>query len=384
MALKTRARRPPTLMLLSLAITDNVPAVFVAIVNYRTGPMLVACLASLASQVPLLRGGRVIVDDNASGDDSVAHISGAIDANAWGGWCEVIALPRNGGFAYGNNRAIERAQQLDPALAAMLFLNPDTVVRPGFLRALLSHLDSHSQAGIVGASIEDEHGARQRTAHPFPSPLTEFVDGSQLGIAGRLLGLGAMSEPAQDRSHACDWVSGACFAVRRQVFERIGLLDEGLLPVFRGSRLLPARTARRLGAGTSRTRGSSITRVVDRNSRSRAAPAGLLVRVTTALFHQGVRNDRLIAADLLWAIGRAKLPRAASHRPSAERRRSRSRTASGSICSSAMRKPCCAAICAPRRRFRRASRRCLDRHAGRGFRRQARRLRRDRPQRGER
>jgi N-acetylglucosaminyl-diphospho-decaprenol L-rhamnosyltransferase len=289
-----------------LAITDNVPAVFVAIVNYRTGPMLVACLASLASQVPLLRGGRVIVVDNASGDDSVAHISGAIDANAWGGWCEVIALPRNGGFAYGNNRAIERAQQLDPALAAMLFLNPDTVVRPGSLRALLSHLDSHSQAGIVGASIEDEQGARQRTAHPFPSPLTEFVDGSQLGIAGRLLGLGTMSEPAQDRSHACDWVSGACFAVRRQVFERIGLLDEGYFLYFEEVDF--CRRARRAGWACWYVADARIVHHEGSSTGIRAVgrrrPAYWFAS-RRRYFTKAYGTTGLIAADLLWAIGRA-------------------------------------------------------------------------------
>ncbi|MEO9114772.1 MAG: glycosyltransferase, partial [Gemmatimonadaceae bacterium] len=141
---------------------------FVVIVNYRTGPLAVDCLASLVSELPTLRGGRVIVVDNASGDDSVGCIGAAIDANDWGAWAEVIALPRNGGFAYGNNRAIERVREHDPAFGFVVCLNPDAVVRPGALEALVQQLESHVHAGIAGASIEDEHAVQQRSAHTFP------------------------------------------------------------------------------------------------------------------------------------------------------------------------------------------------------------------------
>jgi len=277
-------------------------AVFVAIVNYRTGAMVAECLASLASQVVLLRGGRAIVVDNASGDDSVAVIKAAIVANGWSDWAEVLAAPRNGGFAYGNNRAIERARELDPRHAAVVFLNPDTVVRAGALRALLSHLDSHVDAGIVGATIEDEHGARQRSAHPFPSPLTEFVAGSQLGIAARLVGVSALAE---SRSQRCDWVSGAAFVVRREVFERIGGLDEGYFLYFEEVDF--CRRARRAGWSCWTV---ADARVVHREGsatgirETRRRPA-YWFESRRRYFTRAHGTLGLIAADLLWAMGRA-------------------------------------------------------------------------------
>jgi len=84
--------------------------VFVLIVNYRTGRLVVDCLASLENQVGDLRGGRVIVVDNDSRDDSLDVLRAAVQARAWSAWVEVLALPRNGGFAYGNNAAIARAR----------------------------------------------------------------------------------------------------------------------------------------------------------------------------------------------------------------------------------------------------------------------------------
>jgi glycosyltransferase involved in cell wall biosynthesis len=58
-------------------------AVLVVIVNYRAGPIVVDCLASIASQVQALRGGRVIVVDNDSGDASANFIADAINEKGW-------------------------------------------------------------------------------------------------------------------------------------------------------------------------------------------------------------------------------------------------------------------------------------------------------------
>jgi GT2 family glycosyltransferase len=61
---------------------------FVVIVNYRTGRLAVECLATLREQVGDLRGGRVIVVDNDSGDDSLAVLSAAVAAANWSAWVE--------------------------------------------------------------------------------------------------------------------------------------------------------------------------------------------------------------------------------------------------------------------------------------------------------
>ena len=122
---------------------------FVVIVNYCTDRLVIDCLRSLASEMACLAGGRVIVVDNAFGDGSAAHIAGAIRSHGWNDWAEVIELPRNGRFAYRNNRAINRAAEHAPAFGAIVCLNPDTVVRPGALAALPRHFASNPAAGIA-------------------------------------------------------------------------------------------------------------------------------------------------------------------------------------------------------------------------------------------
>lgn len=145
-------------------------AVFVVIVNYRTGPLVVDCLASLASQVRALRGGRVIVVDNDTGDASANFIAGAINEKGWSGWTELLVMPRNGGFAYGNNAGIRRARDLGGRFAAIVLLNPDAIACAGLIEALVTFLEAHPHAGLAGASIENGHGHRAgRTISPATS-----------------------------------------------------------------------------------------------------------------------------------------------------------------------------------------------------------------------
>ena len=201
--------------------------VFVVIVNYRTGRLAVECLASLESQVDDLRGGRVIVADNHSGDDSLSVLAAAIEDRDWGGWVELLRLPRNGGFAYGNNAGIARARELAPNLHSVVLLNPDTRARAGVIARLIAHLDSHSRAGIAGAAIETDHGERAVSAHVMPSPLGELEGAAELGVLSRLLARYVVSPPPRDAAHVCDWVSGACMAIRREVLDAAGSFDEG-------------------------------------------------------------------------------------------------------------------------------------------------------------
>ena len=207
-------------------------SVFIVIVNYRTGPLVIECLASLVGERAALRGGRVVVVDNASGDDSVATIATAIESNGWGDWAEVLALPLNGGFSYGNNHAIRRAREHDPQLGLVVLLNPDTTVLAGAMAELIGHFDRHPRAGIAGASIENEHGVLQPSAHPFHSPLAELDSAAQLGVLTAMLGARSLSKPATTELQAIDWASGACLAVRAEVFDAIGMFDEGYFLYF--------------------------------------------------------------------------------------------------------------------------------------------------------
>lgn len=212
---------------MSNAIEPNHPtSLLVVIVNYRTASLTIDCLHSLVSEVRSVPGTRVVVTDNNSGDDSVERIGSAIETEGWGDWASLMPLERNGGFAYGNNAAIRPALQSTNPPIYVLLLNPDTIVRPGALKALVDFMNKHPDVGIAGSRLEDPDGTPQRSAFRFHTVLSELESGIRLGVVSKILSNWIVAPPVSDEIHQTDWVAGASMIVRREVFETAGLMDE--------------------------------------------------------------------------------------------------------------------------------------------------------------
>jgi N-acetylglucosaminyl-diphospho-decaprenol L-rhamnosyltransferase len=204
----------------------------VVIVNYRTTDLTIDCLRSLEGEVAGTGGIRVVVTDNASGDDSVARLEAAVRENGWGGWAAVQPLGRNGGFAFGNNAAIRPALASDDPPRYVLMLNPDTVVRPGAVGALVEFMDGRPDVGIAGSRLEEPDGTPQLSSFRFHTVLSELDRGLRLGMVSRLLARWVGTPRVPSSEGPTDWVAGASMIIRREVFDAIGLLDEGYFMYF--------------------------------------------------------------------------------------------------------------------------------------------------------
>lgn len=289
-----------------LAVPVGAMRVWIVIVNYRTARLAVDCLRSVAGQVEDLHGGRVLVVDNASGDGSASMLREAVAAEGWSAWANILEAPRNGGFSYGNNLGIRAALAADEPPEAILLLNPDTVVRPGAFARLAGFLAAHPRAGIVGSRLENAEGGIECSAHRAPSPLGELEAGARLGVLSRLLARHAVSPPRREEAHACDWVCGASMLVRREVFDDVGLMDEGYFLYFEEvdycarARAAGWQVWHEPAARVLHLEGAS-TGIRDR-ARRRAA-YWYDSRRRYFLRHHGLRG--LLLADLLWAAGRS-------------------------------------------------------------------------------
>jgi N-acetylglucosaminyl-diphospho-decaprenol L-rhamnosyltransferase len=188
----------------------------VLIVNYKAYDDLARCLASLS--LHLEPSDEVVVVDYES---DAAALAAAVAGH------RLQTLPRadNLGFAAGVNLAA--AITRSPFL---LLLNPDTVTDTPVVRVLESWMAAHPEVGVAGARVYNANGSVQPSARRFPD-MTTLFGGRSTWLTSRfprnwfsrrnLVGLDS-AVPVD-----VDWVSGACFMTRRDVFDRMGGFDDG-------------------------------------------------------------------------------------------------------------------------------------------------------------
>lgn len=199
--------------------------ILVVIVNYRTAGLTIEAVGSLQPEVAGPFEVRVAVLDNDSRDGSAERIAKALADRQWE-FATLHALPKNGGFAYGNNAAIRPALASSAPPDYVWLLNPDTRVHAGALAALIADLEAHPEAGIAGSRLEEPDGSAQRSAFRFPTVLSELEEGLRFGPASRLLSDHLVAPPVRSEAHEIDWVAGASMLIKRRVFDEVGLFDE--------------------------------------------------------------------------------------------------------------------------------------------------------------
>ncbi|NET58053.1 MAG: glycosyltransferase family 2 protein [Symploca sp. SIO2E6] len=207
---------------------NNLCPLLVVIVNYRTANLTIDCLRSLVSEVQSLPGMQAVVVDNDSGDGSAEKIGTAIKTEGWSDWASLLPSDYNGGFAFGNNAGIRPALKSSNPPPYFFLLNPDSIARPGALKVLVDFMDEHPQAGIAGSALEKPDGEPWHITFRFPTILSELDGGLNLGIVSKLLSNWVIDRSMPpDKPSETDWIPGASFIIRREVFDSIGLMDEG-------------------------------------------------------------------------------------------------------------------------------------------------------------
>lgn len=196
------------------------PDVSICIVNWNGREMLRNLLVSLRDSDPSLQM-QVIVVDNASSDDSLSGAEAAYPG------AQLIRNDRNLGFAKANNQCAAVA-----AARYLLFLNNDTLARPGAITTLVQFLDAHPNYSAAGPKLIGSDNLPQHTGRRLPGfrvilHQRVFVFSNWLRIfAGhyRRYRYGAF-DPEVEAD--LPQLAAAALLVRREMFQRVGGWDEG-------------------------------------------------------------------------------------------------------------------------------------------------------------
>ena len=262
------------------------------------------CLTSINYQKKALNGGKVIVVDNNSQDESVEKIANYIQRNQFDAWVDIVPMSRNGGFAYGCNAGIMHAIALDDSTDYLMLLNPDTVVRADAISSLGNFMDANSQVGIAGSQLENSTGGIENSAHRFHSLMGELLDGARLGFLSRLFSRFETTPALEVGNFQCDWVSGASMMIRRQLIKDIGLLDEKFFLYFEEVDFF--KRAAKAGWQTWYVPAAKVMHIegaaTNIKSAKRRPQYWYDSRRRYFIKHHGVFI--LICADILWGLGR--------------------------------------------------------------------------------
>ncbi|MBL8754891.1 MAG: glycosyltransferase family 2 protein [Planctomycetes bacterium] len=181
------------------------PVLSIVVVNWNTRELLLGLLRRLftAPALPF----EVLVVDNQSADDSVAR------AQAEFPQAIVLPQPKNGGFAYGVNRGLERARG-----RWILLLNTDAEASWDDLAKFVAAAEQEPGVAVFGPRIVDEHGTTQRSTWQRHLPRHYLP---------QALFLGRFTEaPLPQRAEDVDCVSGCVFLIRADVLPQVGGFDE--------------------------------------------------------------------------------------------------------------------------------------------------------------
>lgn len=196
------------------------------ILNYKTPDMTLEALAALMRELAVFPDARVAIVDNDSQDGSLEKIQAGVRAGGFGERVDVMPSDYNGGFAYGNNFAIERAMRSPDRPDYVYLLNSDAFPDPGCVEALVRYLDSHPEAGIAGSYVHGPEPTPHKTAFRFPSIAGELETALGIGLVSKLLERWIVAPPLPTRTSEVDWLAGASMLIRRAVIEEIGLMDD--------------------------------------------------------------------------------------------------------------------------------------------------------------
>lgn len=178
------------------------PVASVIIVNYNNGDELIHCLDSVFSNSSL--DIEVILVDNASHDESAARAAAIFPQ------VRLIRNRINDGFGAANNLGAKGAWG-----KYLVFLNPDTLVTVNWLRALITAMEADPSVGLATSKLLLLKDPRQIN-----------TCGNNVHLSGLTMCRG-MGNPAETytRQEYVDAISGAAFAIRRDLYEALGGFD---------------------------------------------------------------------------------------------------------------------------------------------------------------
>lgn len=192
----------------------------VIITSYNTKHLTVDCIKSVFGKTKDINY-EVIVVDNASTDGSLNALRKLQKTNTK---LLVIENKENLGFAEGNNVGVKRAKG-----KFILLLNSDTKITSNVLAGTLRVMEKNPKIGVFSCGLKNKDGTFQANGGYFPSLLRVLVWMTYLDNIPGFSEMLTSYHPDLSfykKKHMLDWVTGAYFLTRKEIWDKVGGLDK--------------------------------------------------------------------------------------------------------------------------------------------------------------
>ncbi len=190
----------------------------IVIVNYNVKHFLEQCLHSVNKAAKNLQVEIFVVDNN-SVDGSCLMVEQKFSG------VTLISNTENVGFAKANNQAIKQSKG-----EFVLLLNPDTFVQEDTLFKCCEFMRTHPEAGGLGVKMIDGKGNfLPESKRSLPTPSVAFY--KVFGLAAifpksKIFGRYHLGYLDKEKTHEVEILAGAFMFLRKNVLDKVGLLDE--------------------------------------------------------------------------------------------------------------------------------------------------------------
>jgi GT2 family glycosyltransferase len=188
----------------------------IIVINYNTKKTTDLCLSSILTSLRYSKiAYEIVLIDNASTDGSVGFFSRLAEKEKA---IKLFVNKTNLGYGRANNQGVNFAKG-----KYLLFLNSDTLILNRAIEKLFDYYQrNESEVAFLGVKLLNRDFTDQPSAAYF---FTIPVVFAALFLKGDYWGLTRFS-PGKVKK--VDWVSGACFLTKKDIFRKVGGFDENI------------------------------------------------------------------------------------------------------------------------------------------------------------
>lgn len=185
------------------------PKVSVIVLSLNGEKVIEQCLSSLQkTEYPNL---EILVVNNGSTDKTPEIVTTQFPK------VRLITLPRNMGFAGGNNVGMRESKG-----DIVILLNDDTTVVSNWVTEIVKVMLNDSRVGIAGCKIYYPDGKTLQHAGGFIN---------NHGLSNHY-GKGELDRDQFDTLKDVEYVTGAAIAIKKELIEKLGYLNENYRPIY--------------------------------------------------------------------------------------------------------------------------------------------------------